>query len=71
MSRPAHTLHLRNKDLWPSVIQAGPVTIQFQTGRHGKRVKVLSKGPRLRHKPIVKSAVVKGGKVLHRGHGRA
>lgn len=46
------TLHLKPNQLWPaggrgSTLHCGGVTIQFQAGKHGRRVKVTS----TRHKP--------------------
>lgn len=56
MARPAKGLRMtiNNGKLWPSVLKIGSVTLQFQTGKHGKRVKVTSKRHRPRHKPLTK-----------------
>lgn len=52
MGRPAKTLPIKPRDLWPvgkqgSTIDCGDVIVKFQRTRKGKRVTVLSR----RHKP--------------------
>lgn len=47
-------LHIKPAKLWPSVLTIGPVTIQFQTGKNGRRVKVTSKRHLPRHKVLQK-----------------
>ncbi len=57
MGRPARKIFrmmVNNGKLWPSTLTIGGVTVQFQTGKHGKRVKVTSKRHRPRHKRLTK-----------------
>ncbi len=61
MGRPARRIFrmmVNNGKLWPSTFTIGGVTVQFQTGKHGKRVKVTSN----RHKPKHKRLDNRGGK---------
>lgn len=48
------TLHIKPSDLWPSTLRCGSVTVQFQTGKRGRRVKVLSKRHKPRHKRLTR-----------------
>ena len=51
MGRPAKTLRIKAKDLWPSVIYNGSTIVRFLTGRRGRIVKVESYGKgKPRHK---------------------
>ena len=54
LSRRIHTLHIKASKLWPSVLRIGPVVIQFQTGKRGRRVKVVAKRHRPRHRVFTK-----------------
>jgi len=45
---------LNNGKLWPSTINCGSVTVQFQTGKHGRRVTFTSKRHKPRHKRLAK-----------------
>lgn len=59
MGRPNRIkrLLINNGKLWPSTVQIGGTTLQFQTGKHGKRLKITSK----RHRPRHKRLTSKGG----------
>lgn len=52
------TMHIKLRDLWDSVLQCGPVTVQFQekTKKHGRRAKVVSHRHDIRHKTQVVAA---------------
>lgn len=52
MARKAKRLLVNHGKLWPSVLHVGETTVQFQTGKHGKRIKVTSKRHVPRHKRL-------------------
>jgi hypothetical protein len=54
MSEKPRVLHIKPAHLWPSVLRVGGVTVQFQTGKRGRRVKVSSPRHQPRHKRLQK-----------------
>lgn len=52
--RKTKRMTVNNGKLWPSTFHIGDTTVQFQTGRHGKRVTVTSKRHQPRHKRLNK-----------------
>lgn len=53
-ARKLKRLVINNGKLWPSTLHCGSTIVQFQTGKHGRRVTVTSKRHKPRHKRHVK-----------------
>jgi hypothetical protein len=52
--KKTYSLHIKNGQLWPSTLYAGPAVIKFITSPSGRFIKVTVHGVEPRHKRLAK-----------------